>query len=44
VGATLIDSVARGPDRLQAAGDDALQRPSDVVHLDAVTLRAPINY
>jgi 2-keto-4-pentenoate hydratase/2-oxohepta-3-ene-1,7-dioic acid hydratase in catechol pathway/glyoxylase-like metal-dependent hydrolase (beta-lactamase superfamily II) len=41
-GISLIDLVARGPSGLRAAGDDALLHPSDVVPLDAVTLRAPI--
>jgi len=41
-GTVLIDLVARGPRGLRAAGDDALQRPSEVVRIDAVTLRAPI--
>ena len=41
-GGNLIDLVARGPEGLRAAGDDALQSPSEVVRLDAVTLRAPI--
>jgi 2-keto-4-pentenoate hydratase/2-oxohepta-3-ene-1,7-dioic acid hydratase in catechol pathway/glyoxylase-like metal-dependent hydrolase (beta-lactamase superfamily II) len=41
-GGNLIDLVARGAEGLRAAGDDALQSPSEVVRLDAVTLRAPI--
>lgn len=42
LGARLIDLIARGPDELRAAGDDALRQPADVVRIDTVTLRAPI--
>ncbi len=41
-GTTLVELVARGPDGLRAAGDDALRRPSDVTHLSQVVLRPPI--
>ncbi len=41
-GPSLVDLIAGGPEGLRASGDDALRRPSDVVRLDAVTLRAPI--
>ncbi|MBV8965077.1 MAG: fumarylacetoacetate hydrolase family protein, partial [Mycobacteriaceae bacterium] len=38
----LIDLVAQGAEELRVAGDDALHRPSEVVALDDVILRAPI--
>ena len=41
-GTTLIDLVARGHDGLRAAGEEAVRRPSSVVRLDEVSLRAPI--
>ena len=41
-GTRLIDLVARGPDGLRAAADEALQRPADIAPLGAVRLRAPI--
>jgi 2-keto-4-pentenoate hydratase/2-oxohepta-3-ene-1,7-dioic acid hydratase in catechol pathway/glyoxylase-like metal-dependent hydrolase (beta-lactamase superfamily II) len=42
VGTRLIDLVARGPDGLRAASDEALRHPSEVVRVDEVQLRAPI--
>jgi 2-keto-4-pentenoate hydratase/2-oxohepta-3-ene-1,7-dioic acid hydratase in catechol pathway/glyoxylase-like metal-dependent hydrolase (beta-lactamase superfamily II) len=42
VGTRLIDLLARGPDGLRAAADEALQRPADIAPLGAVRLRAPI--
>jgi len=41
-GTRLIDLVARGPDGLRAAADEALRHPSEVVRVDEVRLRAPI--
>jgi 2-keto-4-pentenoate hydratase/2-oxohepta-3-ene-1,7-dioic acid hydratase in catechol pathway/glyoxylase-like metal-dependent hydrolase (beta-lactamase superfamily II) len=41
-GTRLIDLVARGPDGLRAASDEALRHPSEVVRVDRVQLRAPI--
>jgi len=41
-GTRLIDLVARGPDGLRAASDEALRHPSEVVRVDEVQLRAPI--
>src|ERR1700719_1526292 len=41
-GTRLIDVVARGPDGLRAAADEALRNPSEVVRVDEVRLRAPI--
>src|ERR1700739_811914 len=43
-GTSLIDLIARGSQGLRAAGDGALQHPSEVVRLEAVRarLRAPI--
>jgi 2-keto-4-pentenoate hydratase/2-oxohepta-3-ene-1,7-dioic acid hydratase in catechol pathway/glyoxylase-like metal-dependent hydrolase (beta-lactamase superfamily II) len=41
-GTRLIDLLARGPDGLRAAADEALQRPADIAPLGAVRLRAPI--
>jgi 2-keto-4-pentenoate hydratase/2-oxohepta-3-ene-1,7-dioic acid hydratase in catechol pathway/glyoxylase-like metal-dependent hydrolase (beta-lactamase superfamily II) len=41
-GTRLIDVVARGPDGLRAAADEALRHPSEVARVDEVRLRAPI--
>ena len=41
-GTRLIDLVARGPDGLRAASDEALRHPLEVVRVDEVQLRAPI--
>src|SRR6202162_5860607 len=41
-GTRLIDLVARGPDGLRAAADEALRDPSEVVRGDEVRWRAPI--
>jgi 2-keto-4-pentenoate hydratase/2-oxohepta-3-ene-1,7-dioic acid hydratase in catechol pathway/glyoxylase-like metal-dependent hydrolase (beta-lactamase superfamily II) len=41
-GTRLIDLVARGPDGLRAASDEAKRHPSEVVRVDEVQLRAPI--
>ena len=41
-GTRLIDLVARGPDGLRAAADEALRHPSEVLRVDEVRLRAPI--
>jgi 2-keto-4-pentenoate hydratase/2-oxohepta-3-ene-1,7-dioic acid hydratase in catechol pathway/glyoxylase-like metal-dependent hydrolase (beta-lactamase superfamily II) len=41
-GTRLIDLVARGPDGLRAASEEALRHPSEVVRVDGVLLRAPI--
>ena len=41
-GTRLIDLVARGPDGLRAAADEALRHPCEVVRVDEVRLRAPI--